>query len=152
MHAHRERLEWGWVWAWNEAMKDVFARCLKKIAVQVCIVIIGHPCLLSLCIHISCFYSCMQGIWFVMLIGVYFRKLKINYDTHDFILESGTIANSSCSCLYTYNENITYFVHVYLRTCICTCQCPVLCTCLYMYMEIYMTMSSPALFSCPCSY
>jgi hypothetical protein len=26
--------------AWNEAMKDVFARCSKKIAVQVCTVII----------------------------------------------------------------------------------------------------------------
>jgi hypothetical protein len=29
-----------------------------------------------------------------ILIGVYFRRLKINHDTHEFILESGTIANS----------------------------------------------------------
>jgi hypothetical protein len=40
MHAHRERPEWSSVKAWNEAMKDVFARCFKKIAVQVCTVII----------------------------------------------------------------------------------------------------------------
>jgi hypothetical protein len=36
MHAHKERPEWGSVYAGNEVMKDVFARCLKKIAVQVC--------------------------------------------------------------------------------------------------------------------
>ncbi len=40
MHAQRERPEWGSVQAWNEAMKDVFARCFKKMAVQVCTVII----------------------------------------------------------------------------------------------------------------
>ncbi len=40
MHARRERPEWGSVQACNEAMKDVFARCIKKMAVQVCTVII----------------------------------------------------------------------------------------------------------------
>ncbi len=40
MNAHRERPEWGSVQAWNEAMKDVFVRCFKKIAVQVCTLII----------------------------------------------------------------------------------------------------------------
>jgi hypothetical protein len=39
MHAHKERSEWGSVYARNEAMKDVFARCLKKTAVQVCTLI-----------------------------------------------------------------------------------------------------------------
>jgi hypothetical protein len=38
-----ERPEWGSVQAWNEAMKDVFARCFKKMAVQVCTVIIVSP-------------------------------------------------------------------------------------------------------------
>jgi hypothetical protein len=28
------------------------------------------------------------------LIGVYFRRLKINHDTHEFILESGTVTNT----------------------------------------------------------
>jgi hypothetical protein len=46
MHAQRERPEWGPVQAWNEAMKDVFARCFKK-----------------------------------------------NHDSHEFIHESGTVAN-----------------------------------------------------------
>jgi hypothetical protein len=35
----------------------------------------------------------VQGNWFIILIGVYFRRLKINHDSHEFILESGTIAN-----------------------------------------------------------
>ncbi len=46
------------------------------------------------CILVSCCYSCTQGIWFVVLIGVYFRRLKINHDTYEFILESGTIVNN----------------------------------------------------------
>jgi hypothetical protein len=29
------------------------------------------------------------------LIGVYFRRLKINHDFHEFILESGTVANTN---------------------------------------------------------
>jgi hypothetical protein len=40
MHAQRERPERNSVQAWNEAMKGVSARCFKKIAVQVYIVII----------------------------------------------------------------------------------------------------------------
>jgi hypothetical protein len=40
MHAQRERPERGSVQAWKEAMKEVFMRCSKKIAVQVCTVII----------------------------------------------------------------------------------------------------------------
>jgi hypothetical protein len=40
MHPQRERPERDSVQAWNEAMKDVFARYFKKIAVQVCTVII----------------------------------------------------------------------------------------------------------------
>jgi hypothetical protein len=40
MHAQRERPERGSVQAWNKAMKDIFVRCSKKIAVQVCTVII----------------------------------------------------------------------------------------------------------------
>jgi hypothetical protein len=36
MHAHRERPEWGSVYARNEAMKDIFGRCHEKTAVQVC--------------------------------------------------------------------------------------------------------------------
>jgi hypothetical protein len=42
MHAQRERLERDSVQAWNEAMKDIFARCSKKMAVQVCTVIVKY--------------------------------------------------------------------------------------------------------------
>jgi hypothetical protein len=40
MNAQRERPERDSILAWNEAMKDVFARCSKKMAFQVCTVII----------------------------------------------------------------------------------------------------------------
>ncbi len=33
------------------------------------------------------------GDWFVILIGAYFCRLKINHDVHDFILDSGIVAN-----------------------------------------------------------
>ncbi len=52
MHAHKERPEWGSVYAQNKAMKDVFARCLKKTAVQVCTLTIMHCRLESTCIHV----------------------------------------------------------------------------------------------------
>jgi hypothetical protein len=29
----------------------------------------------------------------MLLIAVYFRRIKINHDSHEFILESGTVAN-----------------------------------------------------------
>jgi hypothetical protein len=97
MHAHRERPVWGSVLARKEAMKDVFARCFKKTAVQECTVIICNCCLIMSCIQVSCYYSCIQGYWFIILINVYFRRLKINHESHEFILESGTVANNYCS-------------------------------------------------------
>ncbi len=39
MHAQRERPERDSVQAWNEAMKDIFTRYFKQIAVQVCTVL-----------------------------------------------------------------------------------------------------------------
>ncbi len=59
MHAHEERPEWGSVHAWNEAMKDVFARCYEKTAVQVCTLTIMHCCLITVNTHIMicmCYY------------------------------------------------------------------------------------------------
>ncbi len=58
-------------------MKEVFARCFKKTAVQVCTVIIME---LSSC---NIVYSlillqtpCIQGIWLLVLISVYFSQVK----------------------------------------------------------------------------
>jgi hypothetical protein len=72
-------------------MKDVFARCFKKIAVpsmysNYCAFtpdILMHSHTLSLFLHPG-------NLIRVILIGVYFRSLKIKHDTHEFILESGT--------------------------------------------------------------
>jgi hypothetical protein len=52
MHARKERPEWASVYARNEAMKDILARCHKKTAVQVCTLTILHCCLVSTCIHV----------------------------------------------------------------------------------------------------
>jgi hypothetical protein len=80
MHAQRERPGWDSVQARNEAMKDVFTRCSKKMAVQVCTVII-------IC-SFSCKFMCscnmlaipyVQGNLFIIiiiLIGVYFSQVK----------------------------------------------------------------------------
>jgi hypothetical protein len=50
MNAQRERLERDSIQAWNEAMKNVFASCSKKMAVQVCTVII----VCSFSCHVMC--------------------------------------------------------------------------------------------------
>ncbi len=44
MHARKKGPELGSVHAQSEAMKDVFARCHKKTAVQVCTLTIMHYC------------------------------------------------------------------------------------------------------------
>jgi hypothetical protein len=84
--------EWGSVNALNEAMKDVFARCPEKTAVLVCIIIM---CLVvvSFNIYISYHHPCIRetNTWYWLLF--IFRRLKINHDVHEFILDSGTIAN-----------------------------------------------------------
>jgi uncharacterized paraquat-inducible protein A len=87
-------------------MKDVFVRSFKKTAVQVCTV--NYVQLFSYN-HISYYYSCIQGCWFIILIVVYFRRLKINQDSHEFILESGTVANNNNISICTYcSKTIDY--------------------------------------------
>jgi hypothetical protein len=50
-----------------------------------------------------CYYSALTiyhchpylyRVRFITLTGVYFCRLKINHDTHVFILDSGTVANN----------------------------------------------------------
>jgi hypothetical protein len=53
------RPEWGSVKAQNEAMKDIFARCPEKTAVQVCI-IINCLVVVSFNIYISYHYPCIR--------------------------------------------------------------------------------------------
>jgi hypothetical protein len=94
MHAQRERPERNSVQAWNKAMKDVFARCSKKMAVQVCTVII----VCSFSCNVVCFHNMLDSLYLGKLIHnsdwcLFFRRLKINHDSHEFTLESGTIAN-----------------------------------------------------------
>ncbi len=42
--------------------------------------------------------SLHQGDQDIILIAVYFRRLKINHDVYEFKLDSGTIANSKYVC------------------------------------------------------
>ncbi len=44
------------------------------------------PCALLIC-------PVWYQSWFILLIAVYFSRLKIKHDSHEFLLESGTVAN-----------------------------------------------------------
>jgi hypothetical protein len=57
MHAHKKGLEMSLVHARNEAMKDVFARCHEKNAVQVCTLPIKHCCPVTVNIHTMIAYA-----------------------------------------------------------------------------------------------
>jgi hypothetical protein len=59
MHARKEGPEGDSVHVRNEAMKDVFVRCHKKTAVQVCTLTIMHCCLVAANTHamIACALS-----------------------------------------------------------------------------------------------
>jgi hypothetical protein len=51
MRACKKGPEMGSVHALNEALKDVFARCYEKTAVQVCTLTIMHYCPVTVNIH-----------------------------------------------------------------------------------------------------
>jgi hypothetical protein len=87
MHARKEGPERGSVHARNEAMKDIFARCQEKTAVQVCTLTIMHCCLVTVISHamIACVTIwCQLPILAVpvctelttTLMGVYFPQVK----------------------------------------------------------------------------
>jgi hypothetical protein len=75
MHAYGVRLEWGSVKVQNEAMKDVFARCLEKTAVQVCIIIIYLVVVSVKYLHIVPL-SLYRRNQCTILIAVYFSQVK----------------------------------------------------------------------------
>jgi hypothetical protein len=90
-------------------MKVVFARCFKKMAIQVCTVLVIIMCF--------CLYNtvCLPSIpynylypesCFTLLITV-ILQIKINHDSHEFILESCTIVNSSTSNTAPYFLNVS---------------------------------------------
>jgi hypothetical protein len=57
MHAPKKGPEMGSVHAWNKAMKDVFARCHEKTAVQECTLTIIHYCPVAVNIHAMIAYA-----------------------------------------------------------------------------------------------
>jgi hypothetical protein len=92
----------GSAYPWIKAMKDVFARCSKKTAVQVC----PKPYYVTARMKETCheFFQCVTFVLLrlscilelsTILTVAYFHRLKINHDSHEFILESGTIANTN---------------------------------------------------------
>ncbi len=78
-------------------MKDIFARCFKKMAVQVCtshihvFLPVQLPCVLLVCPIIILDPGFDSHYW---LLFIFFR-LKIIHDSHELILESGSVANNS---------------------------------------------------------
>jgi hypothetical protein len=47
--------------------------------------------------------------WIAILTDVYFYRLKINHDSHEFILESGTVVNSKNYLFYIGTKNIFFW-------------------------------------------
>ncbi len=74
----------GSVYGQTGTMKDVLARCLKKTNVQVCTL----P-------NVYMYCSVMQHSCACIMTGVFFCRLKINHEPHEFILDSGTVANNN---------------------------------------------------------
>jgi hypothetical protein len=90
----------------EEAHEDVFAMCLMRAYVQVCTLTIVYILFCNSNIHTLLrkylfFYNqqlqslCMYKFFVTVLLQVFFfRRLKINHESHEFILDSGTVANS----------------------------------------------------------
>ncbi len=77
---------------WRMYLQGALRRWLFKY-VQV---IIMCSCLYNY--HVFSLYALQLFIsrsWFTLLIAVYFHRLKINHESHEFILESGTITNNT---------------------------------------------------------
>jgi hypothetical protein len=50
---------------------------------------------------LACYYDYLVSLnWITILTIVYFHRLKINHDSHEFILESGTVANNTVQDLW----------------------------------------------------
>jgi hypothetical protein len=106
MHARKKGPEPGSVYTQSEAMKDIFARCHKKTDVQVCTLTIIYYCSVTVNIQAIATYATFlrSAIFISMYVQecdcninrcLFFYRLKINHDTHEFILFSGTIANTN---------------------------------------------------------
>jgi hypothetical protein len=86
-------------------MKDIFARCLKRADVQVCTlscVYINLPCKSILATYVPFFVTindchplARMSFCDCIITGVYFPRLKINHESHEFILDTGTVANNT---------------------------------------------------------
>ncbi len=94
------RPEWGSVKAQNEVMKDIFARSPEKTAVQVCVITVYFVVVSFKYLHVVPLSLC-QGNQYTILVAVFFRRLKIDHDVHEFILDSGTVANRNFECQVT---------------------------------------------------
>jgi hypothetical protein len=112
-------------------MKDILARCFKKNEAQVCLTLL-NMCALSnfnlitstagrptfkiyiiWCTYMYLLRPTMLPLSMYKLCCtitvVYFRRLKINHESHEFILDPGTIANRYiCIYLCTYVFSKTY--------------------------------------------
>ncbi len=103
MHARQKGPEPSSVYTQKGAMMDVLARCLKKTDVQVCTLTSVYILLCNCRYSHSCYIRTF--LWPTIAVPLcvqardcinnrfIFRRLKINHDTPEFILDSGTVAN-----------------------------------------------------------
>ncbi len=77
---------------WRAYWQGAARRWLFKY-VQVIITVCVLTCMITVCSLSMPYDYLWLGNWFTLLTAVYFCRLKINHDSHEFILESGTVAN-----------------------------------------------------------
>jgi hypothetical protein len=112
-------------------MKDILARCLKKTDVQVCTV---HWLVYTYCSVIATFTLLLHmyllitnncrpltctSLWLYNNRCLFFCRLKINHESHEFILDSATVTNSYpyvCISLQIRNSNFRNCISLKLAT------------------------------------
>ncbi len=98
--------EQGSVYGQKGTIKDVLARCLKKADVQVCTLTSVYILFCNCNIHAlaivhtyllmtnNCRPLTCTSLWLYYNRCLFFRRLKINHEPYEFILDPGTVANS----------------------------------------------------------
>ncbi len=104
-------------------MKDVFARCLKRADFQVCTLIVYmlfYNAYLSLTTYVPFFtinnHVPLHGQVFCDCIrtGVYFLQVKINHESHEFLLDSGTVAYSYIRLNQVHLRTLMFQQHLHI--------------------------------------
>ncbi len=109
---------------WNKAMMDVFARCFKKTAIQEYMYKI-YDCKIvpeENCHELTAVYhpGLIMLPWLSVFVRpdfsnidwcLFFCRLKINHDSHEFILKLGTVANIHMGNIQILHSQLSFVDH-----------------------------------------